>query len=135
MMDNISITVKRRNRTHNKKYNPQLPAPPTKFGTNPRYNPFHPSVLTASDNAPYTAVPNPGLLLVKLLPAAPGLVDVGDVENEEVDWMDGILRGVSASWNRTLTRSRGCMTRVATVPAPRPATAWSWWSANTMGRL
>jgi len=53
--------------------------------------------LTASDNAPYTAVPNPGLLLVKLLPAAPGLVDVGDVEKEEVDWMDDILRGVSAS--------------------------------------
>jgi len=42
-------------------------------------------------------VPNPGLLLVKLLPAAPGLVDVGDVENEDVDCMDDILRGVSAS--------------------------------------
>jgi len=83
--------------TYNKKYNPQLPAPPTKFGTNPRYSPFHPSVLTASESAPYTAVPNPGLLLVKLLPATPELDDVGDVEKEEVDWIDDILRGVSAN--------------------------------------
>lgn len=34
---------------------------------------------------------------MKLLPAAPGLVDVGDVEKEEVDCMDDSLRGVSAS--------------------------------------
>ena len=81
--------------------------------------------MTASESAPYTAVPNPGLLLVKLLPATPELDDVGDVEKEEVDWIDDILRGVSANWNRTLTRSSGCMTRVATVPAPKPATAWS----------
>lgn len=35
-------------------------------------------------------------------------------------------RGDSASWNRTLTRSSGCITSVATDPAPNPATAWSW---------
>lgn len=40
---------------------------------------------------------------------------------------DGL--GVSASWNRTLTRSNGCMTSVATVPAPNPAIAWSLMSA------
>ena len=44
------------------------------------------------------------------LPAPSGTPPTGRVE-------------VVANWNRTLTRSRGCMTRVAIVPAPRPATA------------
>lgn len=47
-------------------------------------------------------------------------------EEEEEEEGEGLDRGVVANWKRTLTRSRGCMMRVATVPAPRPARAWSY---------
>lgn len=100
--------------THNKKYNPQLLAPPTKFGTKPLYSPFHPSTLTASAKAPYTALPNPGFLLV---PEAEATLF------PDVPEADAAFVLPSASWNLTFTRSKGCMTRVATVPAPNPATA------------
>lgn len=45
---------------YNRKYRPQLDAPPTRFGVNPRYSPAHPSCFTQSFKAEYTAVPNLG---------------------------------------------------------------------------
>lgn len=48
--------------TYKRKYNPQLDAPPTRFGIKPRYKPDHPSCLTQSLNAEYTAVPSLGLV-------------------------------------------------------------------------
>ena len=50
--------------TYNKKYRPQLDAPPTRFGIKPLYSPFQPSATTASSNARYTAVPTIGFRLV-----------------------------------------------------------------------
>lgn len=47
-----------------------------------------------------------------------------DDEEEDEEGID-VGRGGSASWNLTFIKSRGCITRVATVPAPNPATAWS----------
>jgi hypothetical protein len=115
--------------THSKKYSPQLEAPPTRFGTRPRYSPFHPSAWTASARALYTPVPSRGFVRVD----DEGEADEGErvvLDDEAVlgpaaDDDEEDARGVSASWKRTLTRSRGCITSVATVPAPKPATAWS----------
>ncbi|KAJ9111661.1 hypothetical protein QFC19_001019 [Naganishia cerealis] len=69
--------------TYNRKYNPQLEAPPTRFGIRPRYNPAQPSCFTQSFNAEYTAVPNLGFVDVTAGDfarlAAASAVDRGDV--------------------------------------------------------
>ena len=56
--------------THSRKYRPQLEAPPTRFGTRPRYNPFHPSAWTASARALYTPVPSLGFVRIDVEPVA-----------------------------------------------------------------
>ncbi len=95
------------------------------MGIKPLYNPPQPSFRTASPSASYT--PRPSRDRARDVEVGVEVeVDV-KVEDEE----DAMEEGeVSASWKRTLMRSRGCMTKVATVPAPRPATAWSYVTAS-----
>jgi len=56
----------------------------------------------------------------------------GPAADDDADEGADDVRGVSASRKRTLTRSRGRITSVAAVPAPKPATARSCGQGNAL---